>query len=252
MAEPVSGVITLITFSLVIIRETRRIIRETSEVDNKISKILAELEDVEKYMVLVEEQCNTMLGRGESVPRSINDSLVKLRPRLEDVQQVVRDLASRESGTLYQRFKLKIRAKVSEKDPVASDKSLDIHDQINGAENAESRLRAVQHILKHQPVNKELVEKKDKYGRTPLFAAIRVDDIRLARIENFVRFLIEQGVDEHNVSSETHRKKLEEIKETIEFEKKNNKKRKEKMMEQKPIQTSKRGLSWGSKKRSPI
>lgn len=127
MADPASGVITLITFSLVVIRETKKFIQETRDVPNELQRRLTQLENMEIYMLVLEKHCKDGPGCGDDVLRQINKSLSSLRPQLEYVQKIVKDQASRESDTLYKKFKMQIRKKISEKEVLMAMEELAYH-----------------------------------------------------------------------------------------------------------------------------
>lgn len=116
MAEPASGVITLITFSLVVIRETKKFIQETRDIPNDLQRRIDRLENFEKYMEVIEKHCKQGSGCGEELLQYINDSLSKQKPQLDQLQKILRDLASRGSDTLFQKVKMQIRKKLSEKE----------------------------------------------------------------------------------------------------------------------------------------
>ena len=59
---------------------------------------------------------------------------------------------------------------------------LDLHYAINDAADSPSRIQAVKNILQGQPDSEQLVEKTDQYGRTPLFAAVKLGDLQLLRM----------------------------------------------------------------------
>ncbi|KAK3215644.1 hypothetical protein GRF29_8g624611 [Pseudopithomyces chartarum] len=116
MAEPASGVITLITFSLVVIRETKKFIQETRDVPNDLQRRIDRLENFEKYMEVIEKHCKQGPGCGEELLQYINISLSKQKPQLDQLQKILHDLASRGSDTLFQKVKMQIRKKLSEKE----------------------------------------------------------------------------------------------------------------------------------------
>ncbi|KAF1978785.1 hypothetical protein BU23DRAFT_188440 [Bimuria novae-zelandiae CBS 107.79] len=402
MAEPASGIITLISASLIIIRETKRFIQETRDLDNELRRRTTQLDSLEQYVLAVERQCNSGLDLGEDVPRLINNSLLSLKPKLEELQNIVRDQASRGSDTLYKRLKTQIHMRFSQRDvdnamqellhyqsvmalsvnlgilqlamnidrrqseaspttpvfqspflttdlslpngastprnrtlsndstvyeplaaiernpsvttsasfqsqhstdssvlrtpsderpsfslesqlPSQTDTSLDLHYQINQARNDEARMRAVRKILNDRSDKDRIVEKKDQFGRTPLFTAVKMGDLQLVRAlvhefgadidatdnrpssvleyalslprrDAIVELLIEQGADHTKVASK-HRTALAEVKASMELRREQAEKsqKKKRRFEQSNHQQQKpsRGLSFGLVRRIP-
>lgn len=70
------------------------------------------------------------------------------------------------------------------------------------------------------------------------------------KFDPLVEFLIEQGVDQNNITSNEHRLALSEIIGSIEL-REQTKKRKKKEPKQKPSQTTNKRFAFGSKRRLP-
>jgi hypothetical protein len=116
MAEAVSGVVTLTTFTLAIIRETAIFIRDAKEVDVQIQNLRNKLLDLQDWIELIELTCETARAHNELVPRYISESLSKCGETLKGVRDTIENLASRKSVTFYQKVKLKIRTENSKRD----------------------------------------------------------------------------------------------------------------------------------------
>lgn len=116
MAEPISGIITLISASLVLIRETKKFIQETREIDNELKRRSDQLEALEHCVLVVEQQCNSGIDLGKDLPRLMSDCLLNLKPKLEELQKIIRDQVARGSDTLYKRLKTQIYMRLSERD----------------------------------------------------------------------------------------------------------------------------------------
>lgn len=130
MADAASGVITLITFSLVVIRETKNFIQETRDIPNELRRRMVQLDKFEQCMLLIKQQCDQGPSCGEDVLTNINDSLSRIRPLLENLQNIFRDLASRGSDTLFQKVKTQIRKKMSEKEVNVAMEELAYHQNL--------------------------------------------------------------------------------------------------------------------------
>ena len=127
MAEAVSGVVTLTTFTLAIIRETAIFIRDAREVDVRIQKLLSKLLDLQDWVELIESTCKTAQTHNESVPACVSISLSRCERTLQKVRDTLEGLASRKSGTFYQKVKLKIRTESSKRDVLEAIEDLKHH-----------------------------------------------------------------------------------------------------------------------------
>lgn len=116
MAEPVSSIVTLTTVSLAIIRETAIFIREAKEVDALIQKLVVILLDLRKWLKAVDTTWRNATFHEDGASRLVRDSLAKCKVRLEQVQAMVTDLATRNSRTFFQKIVLKIRSDRSRRD----------------------------------------------------------------------------------------------------------------------------------------
>lgn len=110
MAEPVSSIVTLTTVSLELIRRTAIFIREAQAIDSLIERLLNRLLDLRKLIKVVEASCKQARSGEDSPARYVKDALTRCHSRLESVDETVRALASRRSGTFLQRVALKIRS----------------------------------------------------------------------------------------------------------------------------------------------
>lgn len=127
MAETVSGVVTLTTFTLAIIRETAIFIREAKEVDERIQKLLSRLLDLQVWVEQIESTCKNADAYNEPIPQGVSDSLSELRVPLKRVRNTLEGLASRKSGTFFQKVKLKIRTENSRRDVLEAMEDLTHH-----------------------------------------------------------------------------------------------------------------------------
>jgi len=127
MAEAVSGVVTLTTFTLAIIRETAIFIRDAKEVDVRIQKLLSKLLDLQDWVELIESTCKTAQAHNELVPHCVSVSLSRCDETLKGVRDTLQGLASRKSGTFYEKVKLKIRTESSKRDVLEAIEDLKHH-----------------------------------------------------------------------------------------------------------------------------
>lgn len=109
--EPVSSALTIATTSLAIIHKTIFFIRETKVVDQYIVRLQQRLLDLKKLIELVEKTCRQHGGSQEDDHfQFIVESLNQCCPRLEEVSEMVKGLASKRAGSFLQKVSLKIRS----------------------------------------------------------------------------------------------------------------------------------------------
>ena len=116
MAEPVSGIITIVTVSLAIIKETVDFIQKARVIDSYVERLRINLVDLHKLIREVESACRHARSREDGPSRFVREHLRRCHRRLEEVRNTVKGLASRKSGTLLQKAALKIKSDRSKKE----------------------------------------------------------------------------------------------------------------------------------------
>ncbi|CAO2654081.1 Nn.00g108140.m01.CDS01 [Neocucurbitaria sp. VM-36] len=116
MAEPASSIITIVTVSLAIIRETVCFIQEARVIDSYVERLRVNLVDLHKLIREVESACRHARSREDGPSRFVREHLRRCRRRLEEVRNTVKGLASRKSDTLWQKAALKIKSDRSKKE----------------------------------------------------------------------------------------------------------------------------------------
>lgn len=123
---------------------------------------------------------------------------------------------------------------------------VDFHYQIRACRGDEKGAQAIKGILERSPESSSLANTKDDCGRTPLHITAQFGYIQVAHVllsytaninakdraghsvldhaldknqEDFIVFLIEKNADVSAVSSKKHRRRLQEIQDTMEFRK---------------------------------
>jgi len=115
MAETVSSIATLITVSLTIIQKTVKFIQETDKVDDLVKKLSATLQDLGSLIKNVKRICDHAWPTANS-SKAFEEALIRCTKRLETLQILVEDLASRNSGIFNQKAILNIRSHRSNAD----------------------------------------------------------------------------------------------------------------------------------------
>lgn len=116
MAEVVSSIVTLTTVSLAIIQKTLTFIQEARKVPDLVKKLSVTLQDLESLIEDVRSTCSQVKPTEDDQSRHVEEALSRCSKRLEEVQELVKNLASRRSGTIVERVSLKIRSDRSKKD----------------------------------------------------------------------------------------------------------------------------------------
>ncbi|KAF2265094.1 hypothetical protein CC78DRAFT_212356 [Lojkania enalia] len=132
MTEPVSNIVTLVTVSLAIIKATATFIQEAKVVDESIRKLLIILLDLRRLIKTVDSACRRATSREDDPSHFVKDALTRCRSRLEEVQHMVENLASKSSRTFLQKVALNVRTNRSKKDIDDSIKDIErLMDQIH-------------------------------------------------------------------------------------------------------------------------
>lgn len=134
MADPISGIITIVTVSLAIIKKTVEFIQEANVIDESIKRLLVKLKDLHKQIREVESLCKHAGSQEDEPSRFVCEDLRRCKDRLVQVRTTVEALALRSSGTLIQKATLKIRSERSKKE--IDDAITDIKDLIDLIHNS--------------------------------------------------------------------------------------------------------------------
>ncbi|KAH9861387.1 hypothetical protein J1614_011133 [Plenodomus biglobosus] len=127
MAEPVSSIITIATVSLAIIKETVAYIKNVRLVNKVVDRLLVKFNDLYKLITLVEATYRRADAEEESQhSRFIRKNLLRCRDRLQEIQTMLGELASKEPTSFVQKAALK-RGVDKVKDDIEVAMS-DIHD----------------------------------------------------------------------------------------------------------------------------
>ncbi|KAH7361112.1 hypothetical protein BKA66DRAFT_214207 [Pyrenochaeta sp. MPI-SDFR-AT-0127] len=111
MAEPVSSVLTIVTVSLAVVRETTRYIQEINVVNELIGSLLKKLKDLHRLIKVVETTYRGAHSSDSNVSSQfVGKVLNACQKRLSDVKPLVYELASRDSETWLQKVALKRRS----------------------------------------------------------------------------------------------------------------------------------------------
>ena len=116
MAEPVSAVVALATVSLAIIKRTAIFIQDARDVDTLVLKLFETLRDLRRLIKTVDTTCRRATSTDDDPSRFIEHALIRCHSRLEAVEGIVKDLASRSTSTFLKKVALKIRSDRSRKE----------------------------------------------------------------------------------------------------------------------------------------
>jgi hypothetical protein len=141
MAEPASAIVGLTTLTLKIIYETAKFIQDAREVDRRIQKLRDKLLDLQYWVELIDSTCKEAQRHNEHVPERLIVSLTNCEETLQGVQAILEGLASKKSGTFFQKVKLKIRTEGSERE---------ILEAIDDLKHHKSQIKNHMNIWTHQ------------------------------------------------------------------------------------------------------
>jgi hypothetical protein len=108
MAEPVSSIITIVTVSLAVVKETYKYIKEICVVNDLIKGLLTKLKDLHRLIRVVESTyIRANPGENSVSAHFVGRTLKTCQERLTPIKALVFELAARESETWLQKAALK-------------------------------------------------------------------------------------------------------------------------------------------------
>ncbi|KAF1828803.1 hypothetical protein BDW02DRAFT_204203 [Decorospora gaudefroyi] len=108
MAEPVSGILTIVTVSLAVLAETYKYIKEINLVNDLIKDLLTKLKSLHRLIIVVESTYRQAhLGEGSRPAFFVGRTLEACQKRLSKVKPLVFALAAQESESFLQKMALK-------------------------------------------------------------------------------------------------------------------------------------------------
>lgn len=107
MADPASGIVTLATTTLQIVRKTIKFVNEAKLINAHIARLLKRLDNLRKAVEVVESTCRRVGSRADDPSGFVRRALTECETTLKNVRGTVRALASQKSESFFDKVKLK-------------------------------------------------------------------------------------------------------------------------------------------------
>ncbi|KAF2732387.1 hypothetical protein EJ04DRAFT_578438 [Polyplosphaeria fusca] len=111
--DTVSGTVTLAQVAIKLIKETLKFVEEVKQIDKILADLLRKLDDLKALLKEVKETCRQADSEHDRMSRPLQDALRRSDTRLEEVRQLVQNLASRPSENVLQNSLTVIRNRQS-------------------------------------------------------------------------------------------------------------------------------------------